>query len=210
MANEIPYMASSGNIDAIIQKIRNAGTPPRFTHEFLSSTLGFRSSNDRNIPKVLRALGMITNDGVPTERYNAFKNELTGGLALAEGLREGWSKLYLADQTAHDRTSTELQQIFKTVTGKSDAVAQKMATTFTALVKHADFSSPAAPPINDKADHDSNSDEDVETSSSRSVEFSQGAPLINLRHDVHVHLPPTTDPAVYTAIFRALRDELLD
>ena len=106
MVNEVPYMASIGNIDAIIQKIRGAGTPPRFTHEFLSSTLGFRSSNDRGMIKVLRSLGMITNDGAPTERYNAFKNEITGGLALADGLRDGWSNLYLADQSAHERTPT--------------------------------------------------------------------------------------------------------
>jgi hypothetical protein len=31
-----------------------------------------------------------------------------------------------------------------------------------------------------------------------------------LHHDVHIHLPPTSDVSVYTAIFRALRAELLD
>lgn len=210
MDNEVPYMASIGNIDAIIQKIRGAGTPPRFTHEFLSSTLGFRSSNDRGIIKVLRSLGMTTSDGTPTERYNAFKNELTGGLALADGLRDGWSNLYLADQLAHERTPTELQQIFKTVTGKSDAVAKKMATTFTALAKHADFSSVEQSTPDDRTDQDSHSDDAVETLSPRVAGRSSDLPLINLRHDVHLHLPPTTDVAVYTAIFRALRDELLD
>ena len=91
MAKEIPYMASVSNIDAITQKIRGAGTPPRFTHDFLSATLGFRSSNDRSFIKVLRSLGMTTPDGTPTERYNAFKNEISGGSAMADGLREGWA-----------------------------------------------------------------------------------------------------------------------
>ncbi len=209
MPDEMPYMASVTNVDDIIQKIRGAGTPPRFTHEFLSSTLGFRSSNDRGFIKVLRALGMLTSDGTPTERYNAFKNQNNGGRAMADGLRDGWSQLYLADQAAHDKGTSELQEIFKTVTGKGDAVARKMATTFKAFAKHADFSSPAS-----------------ETPETASVEptASAGPPDIeppphrmpadlsslSLRHDVHLHLPPTSDVAVYAAIFRALREELLD
>ncbi|WP_419552860.1 DUF5343 domain-containing protein [Candidatus Poriferisodalis sp.] len=127
MADEMPYMASVSNVDDIIQKMRGAGTPPRFTHEFLSSTLGFRSSNDRGFVKVLRALGMLTSDGTPTGRYNAFKNQHSGGRTMADALRDGWSHLYLADQAAHEKSTSEPQEIFKTVTGKGDAVARKMA-----------------------------------------------------------------------------------
>ena len=210
MEKEIPYMASVGNIDAIVQKMRGAGTPPRFTHEFLSSTLGFRSSNDRSFIKVLRALGMVTTDGVPTDRYNEFKNQLNGGVAMADGLRDGWSDLYLADQQAHKKTATELQQTFKTITGKGDAVAQKMATTFKALSKHADFA--ALPTATLTADDDKASDATTATTKTASIQTRLPSDLssLNLRHDVHLHLPTTSDVAVYIAIFRALREELLD
>lgn len=210
MANEIPYMASVGNVDKIIQRIRATGTPPRFTHEFLSATLGFRSSNDRSFIKVLRVLGMVTTDGVPTERYNAFKNDISGGSALADGLRDGWSDLYLADERAHEKNPTELQQMFKTITGKGDAVAQKMATTFKALAKHADFSSPPDT-ILDGEDARPVKETTQEGASPPGPAITPtGLSSMTLSHDVHVHLPTTSDVAVYTAIFRALREELLD
>lgn len=210
MDKEIPYMSSVGNIDAIIQKLRGAGTPPRFTHEFLSSTLGFRSSRDRGFIKVLRALGMLTSDGTPTERYNAFKNDISGGSAMADGLRDGWSALYLADEQAHEKSSNELQQMFKTITGKGDAVAQKMASTFKALTKHADFTIPSAPMTELESETAAESELDDESQARVSNRVPRDISSISLRHGVHLHLPPTSDVAVYTAIFRALREELLD
>jgi Family of unknown function (DUF5343) len=207
VSEEIPYLASISNVDAIIQKIRGAGTPPKFTHDFLSSSLGFRSSNDRGFIKVLRTLGMVASDGTPTDRYNAFKNQLSGGSAMADGLREGWSAIYLADTLAHTRNATELQETFKTVTGKSDSVAKKMATTFKALAKFGDFNATAVNAGDQQADEDS-SDVQDDSSSNDQTPIKLGS--LNLRHDVHLHLPPTSDVAVYTAIFRALREELLD
>ena len=210
MAKDIPYMASVGNIDEIVQKLRGAGTPPRFTHEFLSSTLGFRSSNDRGFIKILRALGMVTADGTPTDRYNAFKNDISGGTAMADGLRDGWSALYLADEEAHDKTPSELQQTFKTITGKGDAVAKKMATTFKAFAKHADFmTSPTS--TSNGADYQAfEAPADQGESAPPYPQPMKDISSVTLRHDVHLHLPPTSDVAVYTAIFRALREELLD
>ena len=32
---ELPYMMTVGNIGAILDRIQEAGTPPKFTHEFL-------------------------------------------------------------------------------------------------------------------------------------------------------------------------------
>jgi len=44
MPAELPYMNTSGNIGAILERIKTAGTPPKFTNQFLQS-LGFTSSN---------------------------------------------------------------------------------------------------------------------------------------------------------------------
>jgi hypothetical protein len=45
MPSEIAYMNASGNVGSIFEKIRSAGAPPKFTHEFLKANLGFTSSN---------------------------------------------------------------------------------------------------------------------------------------------------------------------
>lgn len=205
MSDDLPYMPAVGNVAAILEKIRGAGTPPKFTGEFVKSTLGFTSSQDRTFPRMLRQLRFINADGVPLPRYNEFKASSSGGRAMAAGLREGWGPIFLADQNAQARSAAELTDIFKTVTGQSEAVARKMATTFKAFASHADWSA----------------DVKVPSEPERTVERHASAPAdpepqlrdamasLSLHHDIHLHLPPTSDVSVYRAIFQALRDELL-
>lgn len=66
----MPYMMGVGNVPDILAKIRSAGTPPKFTHEFLKSNLGFASSTDRGVIKVLKALRFLAPDSTPLPRYN--------------------------------------------------------------------------------------------------------------------------------------------
>jgi hypothetical protein len=70
MATDLPYMSAVGNVPAILDKMRSAGTPPRFTTEFLKSTLGFTASQDRAFPRMLKQLGFLAPDGTPLPRYN--------------------------------------------------------------------------------------------------------------------------------------------
>jgi hypothetical protein len=195
-----PYMTSAKNLPAILAKIKGAGAPPRFTNEFLKSNLGFPSSSDRPVIAVLKGLGFLSQDGTPTTRYNEFRSDSTSGRAVAMGLREGWAEIFLSDQRANERSSAHLVGVFKSVTGAGEAVAQKMATTFKVLAGLGDWTTT---PI-----------EQPEESASPESKVEQpaigGTKVFSLRHDVHIHLPPTSDVAVYTAIFRALRDELLD
>lgn len=211
MTTDLPYMRAVGNVSPILEKIRGAGTPPKFTAEFVKSTLGFTASQDRSFPRMLKQLGFINNDGVPLQRYNEFKAASTAGRAIAEGLREGWGPIFMADQSAHTRSASELTDIFKTVTGQGDAVAKKMASTFKAFAAHADWSAisnePASSgPFNDEEHGETATNGSPPTDKAPSI----SAPVssVNLHHDIHLHLPPTSDVAVYRAIFRALREEL--
>lgn len=211
MAADIPYMPVVKRVPEIFQKMKKAGTPPKFTHNFLHSHLGFTSSNDRAIIKVLKALSFLDGSARPTDRYNEFKNDQVSGKVLAVGLREGWSDLFLADEQAYKRSTSELTDIFKSVTGKSESVAEKMATTFNALANLADWSEDGVKPAADEKESESDAEEGDKKPAVRRFN-GQGRldEFLGLHHDIHVHLPPTSDTAVYTAIFRALREELID
>jgi len=204
MARDIPYMVNAKNLNGILGKIKVAQTPPKFTHEFLKAHLGFPSSNDRAVIQVLKALGFLGSDAQPTNRYNDFRSDETSKSAMGMGLQEGWSDIFLADQNAHKRSISELTEIFKNVTGKSAAVASKMATTFGILAKYADF----APQTQAKVNVIKEAEGKYKNYSVPETE--KIVRQLNLRNDIHIHLPATSDVAVYTAIFRALREELLD
>lgn len=197
-------MMTVGNIGAILDRIRDAGTPPKFTHEFLKNSLGFRGSGDRGVVKVLKQLGFLSNDSTPTKRYNDFRSRSAGGVVLAEGLRDGWAEIFLADQRAHEKQVAQLTELFKSVTGAGDAVAKKMAQTFKALAVKADWS--ASSELTTDVESAAPAEVDARPASVESAVRS----TFNLHHDIHIHLPATSDVAVYTAIFRALREELCD
>jgi hypothetical protein len=216
MPAEFPYMASITNVPSILDKIRTAGTPPKFTHEFLKSTLGFGSSNDRAMVKVLRNLGFLTADGTPTQRYNDYRGDRPGK-ALAAGLREGWPDLFLADEKIYERTPSQIQGIAKSLTGAGDASAKKMASTFKAFSDKADWT--GGLPVRDTppadaadASHIADQDGAGQQRSENNVSKGNGGlstGLFQLHHDIHLHLPPTTDVSVYRAIFQAIKAELM-
>lgn len=216
MPAEVPYMMSITNVPSILEKIRTAGTPPKFTHDFLKSTLGFGSSSDRAVIKVLRQLGFLSADGTPTQRYNDYRGDQPGN-AIAFGLREGWPDFFLADEKIYERSSAQIQGIAKSLTGAGDAVAQKMASTFKALCDKADWS--GGVPINETPPEGNPKDEQVDGNGngngagagrqSPGGNGGAGSGLFQLHHDIHIHLPPTTEVSVYRAIFQAIKAELM-
>jgi hypothetical protein len=204
MPAEYPYLQTVKKVPDYLEKVKAAQTPPRFTHEFLKSNLGFGSSTDRPFISILKKLGFLSSDGTPMSRYNEFRSENTSGRALATGLREGWSEVFLSNQKAHELSTTELKGIIKSVTGKGEKVAERMATTFKALAKHADWSADPGPGTAGASDPEEN------LIAVGTAQQTRNDAKFALHSDVHVHLPATSDVAVYTAIFRALREEFID
>jgi hypothetical protein len=167
--------------------------------------LGFKSSGDRGIVKLLRAMGFLTADGTPTARYNEFRSNLKGGRAIADGLREAYPAVFLADTAAQTRSATELTEIFKRVSGKGEASAVKMGSTFKAVAVLGDWTErPSTVDASQSVVAPTPSEQPAEKPSRATK------PTLSLHHDVHVHLSATSDVAVYTASFQALKEELLD
>src|SRR4051794_25141487 len=110
-------MTSTKNLPNILGKIKSAGTPPKFTLDFLRQNLGFPSSSDRAVIAVLKGLGFLNGDGSPLARYNEFRDDSRSGRAMSAGLREGWAEIFLSDQRANERSNTELVELFKSVSG---------------------------------------------------------------------------------------------
>jgi hypothetical protein len=205
-------MMSIANVPAILEKIRTAGTPPKFTHEFLKTTLGFGASNDRGVIKVLRQMGFLSADSVPTPRYNEYRGEQPGR-AIAVGLREGWPDFFLADEKIYERSNSQIQGIAKSLTGAGDSVAQKMASTFKAFADRADWSGPL-PQHRERATDSANGEQVIDDGAGSEQRRTsggnrEGAGLFELHHDIHIHLPPTNDVSVYRAIFQAIKAELM-
>lgn len=208
MAVPSAYLQSTKNTVAILSAIQRAGVPPRFTYEFLKQ-LGFPSSSDRAIIAVLKSIGFLDESSMPTGLYRRFKDKNIARAVMAEGLRSGYGDVFAVDTQAHTKSAPQLTGIFSRLSEKGDSATAKMAYTFKVLASQADFDSDvvSAEPV--ESPHEPGAEE-VGTAQPNAGERSvPSGSVLTLRHDIHVHLPLSTDVAVYDAIFRSLKATML-
>lgn len=209
------YLTTFRNTPAILQAIQSAQAPPRFTQKFLEG-LGFANSNDRAIINVLKALGFVDDSGVPTARYHRYLDQTQSALVLAEGIREAYGDLFRINRTAQEMTAVDVKNKMKTLSegAFTDRVLTQMAGTFTTLVKEADFSTAPVPAASSGsraeftpiADEKPGQQGEVQDARPVGVGVGVASPFGSLAYNINIHLPESRDPAVYNAIFKALRE----
>src|SRR3989344_4315184 len=134
------YLVTIKNLESFLNSLIAAKAPDAFTQKFLES-LEFKSSNDRLYIGLLKGLGFLDANAVPTERYFKFLDQSQSKQILAEAIREAYGDLFAVKTKANELSQQEVKNKFRTLTqGKiSDKVLHLMANTFKALVGYADW-----------------------------------------------------------------------
>lgn len=209
MALTNSYLTSTKNLESIINSVVNARAPERFTNKFLED-LGYKSSNDRLIAGMFKALGLLDENGQPLSRYYEFLDQTQTFRILAIGIEEAYEDLFNLRKDAQNMTNDEVKNKLKTLTQgqKSDKVLSLMAMTFRALCDLADWSEDVK---------EKKVESKVEVVGDTPITRSQKEPIsvnvppsnMNLHYNIQIHLPETTNMAVYDAIFQSLKKHLL-
>jgi len=205
---DYPYMISNNKIAPILEKIRSSATPEKFTQEWLKQ-LGFASSNDRAFIPLLKKLGFITDDGVPTQYYSKLRDASTAKIILADRIKSLYSEVFAVNINASTQTDETLKGIFSRVTGKDEKAVARMQSTFKALCSQADFVNVGTSGVELEAAKEVNNN-----TINNNVEFVQGKESIihkqpDFHYNIQIHLPATTEISVYNAIFKSLKENLL-
>ena len=203
MANTYPYMITNGKIESILTKIRSAAKPVKFTNE-LFKQMGFSSSNDRAIIPLLKKLGFLLEDGTPTEYYDRLKDTTDWQFVLGERIQDLYKDLYNINTEIHTALDEEIKGAISRITGKDDTTVARYLATFKSLTSLAKFGS--SPRLKEKsAEKEPSPDKDLPKPAQ--VQPSLG---FEFCHNIQIHLPATTDVAVYNAIFKSIRDNLMN
>jgi len=204
MALTSAYLMTTKNLEAFMNALRAAKAPERFNNKFLTQ-LDFTSSNDRLFIGVLKGLGFTDESGVPTKRYYAFLDQTESGKVLAEAVREAYEDLFTVNKKAQDLSIEQVKNKLKTLTQgqKSDNVVGLMAMTFKALAGLADWKSPHI----EKADQEKAKPAEKPAKDAEAPPAQTGK-AFQLHYDIHIHLPESRDPAVFDAIFEAMKKHL--
>lgn len=204
------YLATTKNLGAFLNAVQSAKAPERFNNKFLTQ-LDFTSSNDRLFIGLFKALGLIDESGLPTKRYYAYLDQGESRKVLAEAIREAYEDLFAVNKKAQYLSVDEVKNKLKTLTQgqKSENVVGLMAATFKALCALADWKHPASEKDDKKEGKSQTIKSDSVEEKHDTSKFDQKSPSgLALHYDIHVHLPESRDPAVFDAIFEAMKKHL--
>ena len=204
MALTNTYVLAVSRIPNLFAKIRDGQAPERFTHQLLKDW-GFAFTNDRAFVPLLKALGFLTADGNPTQVYLDYRDHSRSKEVLGHALREAYGDIFLIKEhpTQADRASVEGK--FKSFHNTSENVAGLMASTFFGLLALADLSVKKVAASNPTAA--------IHTPSSAPTPVpteKNGFVGTGLHYNIQIHLPATKDVEVYNAIFKSLREHLVN
>lgn len=201
------YMVSNKNLPTIFGKIIDGAAPDKFTMAHFKG-IGFTSSNDQGALPLLKDLKFLTADGTPTPRYHQYRDKSQSRRVLGEAIREAYEDLFHINENPTEADRAAITGRFKSTHNTTDLVAERQAATFYSLLKLADLSGPRA----SKKAQESASVPAEDSAAKQSKTEPSTAPLSfgGLRYNIEVHLPATKDVEVYNAIFKSLREHLLD
>lgn len=206
----LPYVVSTGSLTKALHKIQSAATPDRFTQDFLASKLGLKGGSAKPVIPFLKRTGMLASDGAPTDLYRRFRNSKERAGAAADALREGYGALFEANETAYELTDDELRDLIIQLTGveSGSRTLTAMVASFKALNEFADFAD-AQPTFEEVADDIEADDLSEETDQTPLGPISLEQTGLSIGYTINLHLPATSDIAVFNAIFKSLRENLL-
>jgi hypothetical protein len=206
----LPYVTAAGNVEKALKGIKAAATPEVVSQDFVKTILGIKGGSGNQITAYLKKIGFATAEGKPTDIYKKFRNSATEGWAAAQALRTGYAPLYARNEYMHKLSDDDLKGLVVEETGaeQDSAVASLVIACIKYLKKFAKWD--AAP----EAERIETSDivEKPVVSAIPAASSSSAAPQrlgLNLGYTINLNLPATSDPAVFSAIFKALKEHLL-
>lgn len=206
MALPTTYTQEFKRLGEFFDKIRDAQAPDKFTNQLLVDW-GYKSNNHRPFIPILKALGFLTADGTPTQRYREYRNHAASKSIMGEAIKEAYSDIFLIKEKPTSADKPLIEGKFKSYHNASDTVAGLMSKTFFALLELADLNELSKRnPKKQEEVKDENPEVSPETNFGKQKLHSN----VGLHYNIQIHLPATKDIEVYNAIFKSLKDHLIE
>lgn len=202
----LPYVTSPGNIDRALIQIKQAAVPERVSQDFVKTILKIPGGSGTQITTFLKKIGFTAQDGTPSDLYKKFRNPAQSGAAVAAAIRTAYAPLYIRNEFMHELPDDALLGLVTEVTGQPhDSNPVKLIYTCIKNLKgFANFSTVSEPIAEATAQNLS-----LKQSGSQKTEPIAQSFGLNLGYTINLNLPATSDPEVFNAIFKSLKEHLL-
>lgn len=208
----LPYVSAPGNVERTLNAIKAAATPDFVSQDFVKTVLGIKGGSGDQMTAHLKKLGFTAADRSPSDLYKKFRNQSTEGWAIAKAMRTAYAPLYVRNEYVHKLPDDQLRGLIIEETGAGDdsTATGLILSCIKQLKKFAKWDSPIVEGnsnASEPSDQASTSRSNV--ASRQDAAGSPGGIGLNFGYTINLNLPATSDPAVFNAIFNALREHLL-
>jgi len=206
------YMTNPARIREFLEAIQRVGVPDKVTVRYLES-LGFKSKNDRSLVRIIKALGFISSGGVPTERWQQYRDKTHAPVVLAQGLKEHYVELFKMYPDAHLKDKEALHNFFSSHTTVGANTLSIMIATFKVLADLADFekqpgSVSAVPSVTQASTAQASPTQIPESGAALLQQQTRGGLTVNI--NIQLTLPENATPDTFDAFFKSMKKHLLD
>ncbi len=207
----LPYITATGNIEKALKSIKSSATPETVSQDFVKTILGIRGGSGNQITAYLKKIGFATADGKPTDLYRKFRNPVSEGWACLQALKTGYAPLYVRNEYMHKLSDEDLKGLIveETGAGQESNVVPLVLACIKQLKKFVKLDA------NFTEEKTVNPPTEMLPSTPPAPQPGLTIPPtsqrlgLNLGYTINLNLPATSDPAVFNAIFRALKEHLL-
>ncbi len=203
--SDFPYAKSPKKLEGFLQRIQLAGKPEKASNKWLKSS-GYTSSNDVSMINVLQFIGFIDSSRVPTDDWQAYRDQSNSRHVLARRVRESYSALFNHYPDAERRSPEDLGNFFRANSSLGDAVISLMVKTFEELCKLADFTAASRNGASGVDTENGSSSSTVSPLASPPQSIESPAPALHI--DFQVHIAADAPPEQIDKIFESMAKHL--
>ena len=205
----LPYVTAPGNVERALLAIKAAATPESVTQDFVKTILKIPGGSGNQIASLLKKVGFVRPDGAPSDIYKRFRNSASSGAAAAEALKVGYAPLTQRNEYWHALSDEKLRGLIIEETGQSDdsPVVTLILSTIKGIKKFATFNRQEPEQQAEKLDVTENPPA-LPALPTLPQQHAHSVGL-NLGYTINLNLPATSDIAVFNAVFKSLKENLL-
>lgn len=197
-----------GKLQQLFEKLREGQAPEKFTRAFLKD-LGFKSSNWHAAIGLLKGLGFLTAEGSPTSLYMEFLDKTRWRYVLGNAVRDAYSDIFVMKRKPGSADVQLIAGKYKSTYNISDLAAGRSARTFLALLEMS-----ATETTKEEVEPEEPKPIPEHTPAEPERKTADALPVasrtMGLNYNIQIHLPATKDIEVYNAIFKSLREHIIE
>ncbi|MEH2508607.1 hypothetical protein V1290_007418 [Bradyrhizobium sp. AZCC 1578] len=204
----LPYVTATGNVEKALMGIKAAATPAKVTQDFVKTILKVPGGSGDQMTSYLKKIGFVNADSTPSDIYTRFRNSGTAGAAAAAALRYGYAPLFKRNEFWHALGENEIRGLVLEETGLANdsPTVTMILNSMKGVRKFATFEPDGTLPEKpEQPEHPH-----VQLPASPIPPQIPGQSLgLNIGYTINLNLPATSDIAVFNAIFKSLKENLL-